>query len=320
MSKGLRSDGERGVDRGLIWARHLQRLPTSTPTPSPLKTDIPTFISSIISRAMTPRNTTGPCVFSPAIMEIKDKLEQIRALWRYITKMQPAPRLTIIPTTGPSEDIQYYVLHRDLNDYYPWSNSRLPADTPEYLVEALMVWNRCSITGFMLTEVLRRTLDGSRFEFGNMNFRAKTRFRFDGHKPQHTVITITNKEDGMIYVLDLTLEQFGWSKEDWLLPIAEYCGSYVKLSKQNKRPPEKLSIPTEYGPLEPAKRKIVFDKDLERIGHLYLEEVEYWKHIHKLLLDYDWDSWGGGDVLAELKEGIENIAHTDVFAFLASRI
>lgn len=179
---------------------------------------------------------------SPAVQAVK----QIASLHRLISRSyeehvlsypiasidlvaQPdqAPHSEYIPTPA----IPVYEITFEYGDDPVPGRHACPADVEERLQAGALFWNECDFSVQTFLPSLQKQLDasvpGTRVQWLIADIAPEFVFREAGAdvlRPSHSAFHVTLPGDGGRYVVDFTIEQFGFGAERWFLPLEEYVG------------------------------------------------------------------------------------------------
>lgn len=129
--------------------------------------------------------------------------------------------------------------------------SKLLVDIPPEVVRAAIKWNTCDWSTLLMDRAVKTLLKDHNVTVGWLEFEAKVRLTFKwgapgrGVRVNHSVFRIKQR-DGPAYIVDLSLEQFGWSAQDWFMEEGAYLQKYkiVTAELREKNVAEKAAIHT----------------------------------------------------------------------------
>ncbi|KAF2451765.1 hypothetical protein P171DRAFT_438440 [Karstenula rhodostoma CBS 690.94] len=132
---------------------------------------------------------------------------------------------------NPGHKFEVYEPTGDYNTAPVAGKQACSADVPEAIKRGLMVWNECDFAVQTLFHSLQKQLSGSlpgtRVQWLSVDIAPIFIFRepdagADDPVPAHSAFFITLPGDGGEFVVDFTIEQFGYGRERWFLPFEEY--------------------------------------------------------------------------------------------------
>jgi hypothetical protein len=166
----------------------------------------------------------------PSAAELESKLRVFRNLFDWIMAELPRPRVAYF------EDDDYPLLHLDTvdpsatHDWVPWKEPQFPRTTPK-IRAAFRKSNYCELAVYIFQDLLNATFGDQGFSFGPLNFQVRPRLQLytnaDVCTNNHTVIRMEDPS-GNRHIVDFTLEQFGFAKDDWFLLEDEYMEGKVE--------------------------------------------------------------------------------------------
>jgi hypothetical protein len=142
------------------------------------------------------------------------------------------PTISVTQTNDP-DSANAFVIYEPTFDYSVAPVAGKHAYTAvisEQVKRGLAVWNQCDLVVQSLLPWLKArmsdSLPGARVDWLSIDIAPRFVFRYPGADidtdPAHSAFLVTLPGDSGQYVVDYTIEQFGYGRDCWFLPFEEY--------------------------------------------------------------------------------------------------
>ncbi len=252
-------------------------------------------MSSASENSAALQNVPLPDIPNPAFYKDFDLVKSIVAPFRQIYGMiledEPFKIVNRIvkddPTSGLKSDsnVPIYTIHfTNDTDEDAWKTGRAafpPGVSPEMQM-ALLKFSTCDFVTFTFLPHIAKALEniGARVEWWYVRMKPRYLIHFEPDEftePDHAMIAITTASDEK-YVADLSIEQFGYSGQEWFNTSAAFVDNHTSTGIWTVPQKEELAA------FEPSLRQNAFCKSLYHRATKICGELD-WTHYFTLPAD-----------------------------------